>query len=209
MSGDSVARTILVDCDGVLSDMTGAVLTLARRQGIYATPEDVTSWDYGEAIGWKDWRCFVDKAVAEDEFCYWMQAYDGAFPFLRRLEGMCGVENVLICTSPWTGKEGPAWVEQRLCWLRDVMHVGPKRIITCSRKELVTGFLIDDSPDHLAERRYGDNHWCPWAGSEGFCVARPYNTEYTGQRGSYNDCLKQLFTSFYRPELAGAVRNLP
>lgn len=174
---------VLVDCDGVLSDFHTAVLDLAFQvAGIDKTLEDWTEWDTRTALGWPEADEWITRRVLENEFCYRMNAYPGALSFLRRLEGMVGKENVLICTSPWNAE----WMSQRAAWLEDVAEVPVKRQIQCSRKDLVAGLLIDDSSKHLRER------------DSGFCIARPWNRDYFGHRGGYEECLANVRNSMPR-----------
>ena len=169
---------VLVDCDGVLADFHTAVLDLAfSRAGICKSVEEWLVWDTKTALGWDRADEEITKAVIENEFCYRMKAYPGALLFLRTLERICGEENVLICTSPWNAE----WMSQRAAWLEDVARVPIKRQIQCSRKDLVEGWLVDDSSKHLQER-----------GGHGFCIAQPWNQDYRGMRGGYRECLHDL-----------------
>lgn len=170
---------ILVDCDGVLSDMTGAVLRLASTEAMIfdKTEADVTCWDYGQALGWKGWREAVDRAVAQREFCWRMEPYPGAADFLRALERRHGADNVLICTSPWNA----AWASQRIDWLRRYMGVPLDRVVQAKRKDVCRGFLVDDRIDHLEAHEDGV-----------FCIARAHNATYTGPRGNYQTALDYI-----------------
>jgi 5'(3')-deoxyribonucleotidase len=170
---------ILVDCDGVLSNLIGSVLALAREQAqIYMLEDEVLDYDYGKATGWNRWDVAVETATLHREFVYRMQPYHGAKRFLEALEARYGKANVLVCTKPWPGL--PDWINQRSAWLRDCMGVETDRQIHCSRKDLVSGFLIDDSAENLECR------------DDGFCIARPWNQNCAVQRGDYAACLKAL-----------------
>jgi 5'(3')-deoxyribonucleotidase len=197
-------QKILVDCDGVLSDMTGAVLEAAARDAsIYAKHEDVTCWDYGEALGWKDWRCDVDRAIRERELVYRMKPIKHALEFLHLLEDLHGPENVYVCTAPWDGRGTGQWLAQRSAWLRDFMQVSVKRQIHCDAKELVEGWLIDDKAENLRARTYK-------VGQPGFLIDRPWNQgqDVGSQRGTFSDCLRWVHNCHYNPATAGFYRNL-
>jgi 5'(3')-deoxyribonucleotidase len=165
---------ILVDCDGVLSDFSGACLDLAAEKfNVYAVEADITQWDIAKAIGCPGLYPEVSRRVIENEFCYRLRPHVGGLDFLRELETLVGKENVLVCTSPWNAE----WMSQRAAWLEDVARVPLARQIQCSRKDLVSGYLVDDRASTISER------------GSGFCIARPWNVDVRGARGDYRACL--------------------
>lgn len=173
-----MTRPILVDCDGVLSNLIHSVIELAHtKAGIFSREEDVTNYDYGGALGWPRWEHAVEEATKNREFVYRMRPYSGATVLLRSLEARVGVDNVYVCTKPWEGL--PEWLAQRSAWLRDVMGVPTKRQIHISNKDIIPGFLIDDGPRNLAGRGYND---C-------FCVARPWNVGCPRERGTFAEAV--------------------
>lgn len=171
---------ILVDCDGVISNMTRSVLQLAheRSEALDTTEEDVTNWDYAVSLGWEGVTAAIEQAIREREFVYRMHPYPGAFMALRRLELVYGKENVLVCTSPWNAE----WASQRYAWLQDFAGIERKRVIMCSRKELIAGFLIDDHVENLKGRPFHD----------AFLVARPHNVGGPFTRGTLEDAVELL-----------------
>lgn len=176
-----MSNPILVDCDGVLSNLIGSVCQLAaERAGIYTREDEVTEYDYGRALRWHRWEVEVEQAVLHREFVYRMRPYPGAFMALRRLEAAVGEENVFVCTKPW--KKLPEWMAQRSAWLQDFAGVPTRRQIFISEKRLVAGFLIDDDPRNLAGRSFND----------AFCVARPWNTEAPFTRGTLDEAVALL-----------------
>lgn len=164
-----MSETILVDCDGVLSDMSTSVFQLAaERASIFDVPRDVDAkgrvpWDYGQRLGWPGCNAAITEAVIKREFCYRMRPYSGSTIFLRSLEQKAGKENVFIVTAPWNGE----WAAQRYAWLQDVMGVARDRVLMVpgKHKRLVQGLLIDDSPENLQGREFHD----------AFLVTRPWN----------------------------------
>jgi hypothetical protein len=180
-------QNILVDCDEIIRDYRGAMLKLAAEKfNIFATYEQITQDDVGPAIGCSGLESLVDEEVLYREFVYKMKPISEGIAFLHELERLYGEENVTICTSPWAqdGRERSTgeWASQSYAWLRDFAGVPRKRVIMATKKDLVQGFLIDDRVKNLVNRRKGD----------GFCIAHPHNTSYTGPRGSYEDCLALL-----------------
>lgn len=174
---------ILVDCDGVLSNMTRAVLQLAAENGYLDTlEEDVVHWDYAQSIGWQGVNAAITCATLTREFVYRMPAYVGAFGALRQLEDAFGKDNVLVCTLPWWGAPGE-WAAQRYAWLADFAGVDSRRVIMTPRKSQVAGYLIDDYSGNLEGRPVAD----------AFLVARPHNAQETRfERGTFEQAVERL-----------------
>jgi 5'(3')-deoxyribonucleotidase len=180
MPGVLNMRPILVDCDGVISDMTRSVLALAHERSIALDkgPDDITNWEYTISLAWSGADEAITRAVREREFVYRMHPYPGAFMALRRLEQAFGADNVLVCTSPWNAE----WASQRYAWLQDFAGVSKKRVVMCTRKELVSGFLIDDHAKNLAGRPFHD----------AWLVARPHNVGAPFTRGTLEQAVDLL-----------------
>lgn len=175
-----MSEPILIDCDGVITNMTRSVLQLAhdRSEALDKGPEDVTNWDYGISLGWRDVDAAINEAILHREFVYRMHPYPGAFLALRRLELVYGKENVLVCTSPWNAE----WASQRYAWLQDFAGVPKERVIMCLRKELIAGFLVDDHVENLKGRPFHD----------AFLIARPHNVGGPFIRGTLEDAVALL-----------------
>jgi|SRR5690606_13213245 len=161
-----MSAPILIDCDGVLSNMTRSVLALAAEHGVFRTPDDVTTWDYANCLGWRNVYAEIERATREREFVYRMHPYAGAFAFLRRLEAEHGRDNVLVCTSAFNAD----WAQQRLSWLADFAGVAKERVIITNRKDLVRGVLLDDAPHHVEGR------------DRAIVYDHPYNRDVSGAR---------------------------
>jgi len=170
---------ILVDCDGILSNFTQACLDLAAEKfNVFALPEDCNKDPLWDAIGCPYLPPAIDDAIRDREFVYRMKPLPGALDFLRTLENTYGKDNIEICTAPWNSQ----WAEQRYDWLNDIAKIPAQRVHMTKRKYRIPGILVDDTLKHLKPRK--DN--------QAFCIAHPYNTEWTGPRGNYQDCLKWL-----------------
>lgn len=182
-----IETDLLADCDNVLSDLTGAYLKLAAEKfNIFATREQHTQREFGPSIGCPAFEYAIDDEVLHREFCYRIPPIPEGVRFFKQLEEIYGKENVYVCTKVWGGDQRERatgeWASQRYAWLRDHLGVRRDRVFMCSAKHKVPGILIDDSVSHLQSRPAGN----------GFCIAHPYNTEWTGPRGNYQDCLKWL-----------------
>jgi hypothetical protein len=175
----SAQRCILVDCDGVIANMTHSVLQLARdKANVFDKgEEDITAWDYGASLGWPGVNHAIDEAVLHHEFVYRMVPFAGAFAALRRLEARFGKDNVLVCTSPWCGE----WAAQRYAWLKDFADVDHGRVIMCKQKHRIPGFLIDDCVDNFRYRNFNDS----------FLIARPHNAGSLLTRGTLDEAVER------------------
>lgn len=171
---------ILVDCDGVISDLSRSVLALAHERGIALdkTEEDIVYWEYPRSLEWREANVVITEAIKNRELVYRMHPYPGAFAALRRLEALHGKENVLVCTSPWNAE----WAAQRYAWLADFAGVDKKRVIMCSAKHWIPGFLIDDHVDNFRHRPFSDS----------FLVARPHNVGSLITRGTLDEAVDLL-----------------
>lgn len=183
---------LLVDCDGILSDITDSFLNLAAAKfNIFATRDQHTSGEFGQSIGCPALEYAVDHEVLHHEFCYRMKPIAEGLLFFKQLEATYGKENVYVCTKPWRGdareRATGEWASQRYAWLRDKLDIPSRRVIMCSAKDLVQGILIDDSVNNLALRKPG----------QAFCIDQPYNKEWSGPRGDYKDCLSWLEGEWY------------
>lgn len=180
---------LLIDVDEVLADFLGSCLKLAANKfNIFADRQSITKSNYCDALGCPSLDAVIDNEILTREFCYQIKPIAGGITFLRTLEERYGTDNVLVCTAPWqwdsrqtaTGE----WASQRYAWLRDVAKVPQDRVIMGKRKRHVQGILIDDSVKNCQKRPV----------DKSFCIAQPYNVEWTGNRGTYADCLKWLET---------------
>lgn len=176
---------ILVDCDGVLADFTQAALVVAERElGVHLREEDLTTWDYISPVN--GLREAITRAV-NDGLCRNLLPCDGAGEFLSELERRYGAENVLVLTRPWLASPGcvsKTWLAQRAAWLEDFGVPESRLIQTGVSKDYFPGLLIDDAPHNLVNRAPGSR----------YCIARPWNVDTPGPRGTYADCLLHLRT---------------
>ncbi len=178
---------ILVDCDGVLSNVVDSFLNLAATKfNVFKKREDVTSTNIGAAIGCPALDYLVDEEVLHGELCYRMKPIAEGLLFFRTLEATYGSENVFVATVPWAGdsreRATGEWSSQRYAWLRDHLGVRRNRVYMAGNKDHIQGILIDDCESNLKNRAEG----------QAYCIATPYNTEYGGPRGDYGQCLEWL-----------------
>lgn len=191
---------ILVDCDEVLADFTGAAIAVAERElGVTLTKEGITTWDFISPV--PGLREALTRAV-NDGLCRNLLPCDGAGDFLSELERRYGKDNVLVLTRPWTVAPGVAsktWLAQRAAWLEDFGVAENRQIQTGVPKLRVPGFLIDDALHNVRDRAQGQR----------YCLARPWNAnpaELGGcPRGTYAQCLAYLKWAAHPQAVGSAV----
>lgn len=141
--------TVLVDCDGVLSD---CVDTLVR----VCNSVNGTSYEVSDAQGQWD----VDKALhldARQSAFLWggmnlpgvaasMEPIPGAIKGILAL--MDSHIQVVICTSPMA--TSPTWAYERAQWIRE--YIGDIPIISTASKHLCRGdYLVDDRLENVQD----------------------------------------------------------
>lgn len=131
-------KTILLDCDGVLADFTGAMLaTLNDRHGTQHVKADVTDWDMGAALGVG--MTEICEIANTPSFCRDLPVLPGAQEAVYRLRARY---DVIVVTSPMAG---PFWCYERYAWLRENFGFSMKNVIHAASKHHVAGdILIDD-----------------------------------------------------------------
>lgn len=152
-------KTVLLDCDGPMSDFTGAYLDAFREvTGRKATHADVDRWAIHECsffteadrVGGWDGRLRKEVAakVIEEGFCARIKPHAAALDAIPKL---CEVADVYVVTSPWDSS--PTWMYERLHWVANHFPgIGRRRVIQTAQKHLIRGdVLVDDKPSHVRD----------------------------------------------------------
>lgn len=159
-----MSLTILLDCDGVLSDLVGKVCyELTYAFGKRRHPSEITEFEFAKTLNAEEIR-FVDYLASEDGFCGGLEWYPGARPFLR---SVLKLGEVLVVTSPWKSR---SWDRERREWLEP--HIPPHDVLSVAsaRKPYVRGdVLVEDNLD-TAERWAAAN-----PGGRALVLNRPWN----------------------------------
>lgn len=149
-SRDAQRPTVLLDCDGVLSDFIGAVLPIVYVEtGRYYEPHHVDRFDFCAALGLSDdEKRFVMREISSREgFCHNLDVLPGAVEGVARLGE---IAEVYVVTSPWNSNR--TWVHEREAWLAENFRIPHRRVIHTSAKHLVRGdVLVDDKTPTCAE----------------------------------------------------------
>jgi 5'(3')-deoxyribonucleotidase len=154
-------KRVLIDCDGVLADLCGAVCALL---GNGRRPEDFERHDFFHTLTPAE-LARVNAHYEQPgtiEAIPWYPAAK-AFAFALRNSGA----DLVCVTAPW---HSPTWLAERRAWLRDYVHAND--VIGCpsKRKRHVSGdVLIEDRADTLED-------WCTdHPRGRGVLIDRPWN----------------------------------
>lgn len=158
---------VLLDVDGVLGDFVGHVLSNLAQTFVDAPkPEQMGSrhmFDYLTKKQKKHCEAFLQEAGT----AYTMPEYPEAQSLVRRLREH---HEVKFVTSPW---DSPTWAWDRVRWLREYFHAGPKDVVLTPAKYLVKGdVLIEDYPNNAVEWR------AEWRAGVALLVRRPWNESH-------------------------------
>ena len=133
---------ILVDIDGVVADLVGALCSVLRVHGFDRYPKDITTYHFQDTLS-PDEQGVVDAAMRSPGFVASMPWYPGAPAFLGSLQ-KCG--EVVGVTRPY--EHSRTWVHEREQWLQGYLD----KTVHTAHKELVAGdFLIEDSTDNAVK----------------------------------------------------------
>lgn len=150
---------VLVDCDGVLADLVGALCVRLRMAGFDRQPEHITEYYFQKALTPPE-LIIVDEAMRSEGFVKSMVWYPGAQEFVRKLHAL---GDVVAVTRPYEGSR--TWPYERDLWLRG--HCD--KIVHTAHKEMIRGdYLIEDSTDNALK-------WAQhWPGGTAYLIARPW-----------------------------------
>lgn len=140
----------LIDCDGVLADFVGHILSYIESS---VTPDKIENWNLFSHLPSKD-RKRASAALNDHLFWRTLPVLDGA------PEGVKAIRDkgyhVVVMTSPWNGC--PHWHEARLSWLQDQFQVSFSDVLVGHRKYMVdASFFLDDKPQNIEhyKRHFG------------------------------------------------------
>lgn len=171
---------ILLDCDGVLADWTGAVARVVEKHG--------EVFNHGV---WFDQqklppasRNKVMSELSRAGFCYDLEALPGAIQGVKDLVAAgCDVHFV---TSLWNS---PTWAYDRQRWLqKHGLLDSYSRLVFAKNKWVVKGdILVDDKISNVEK-------WAAeWPNGIGICWAQPWNTDWAwNPNNRFNDWQRLL-----------------
>jgi 5'(3')-deoxyribonucleotidase len=167
-------KIVLLDCDGVLADFTGAVCHWAsvmfKRE---FSPSQVTQWDFCKALDLSDTETKQVKVLLSESDRFWpnLQPMDGAADAVRRLRM---VADVYVVTSPWDSC--PTWEYERKAWLQRVMGIPKADVLMGPAKHIVAGdVFVDDKPETVAQWNRDQGWFSEGGRSHAVLWDTPYN----------------------------------
>jgi 5'(3')-deoxyribonucleotidase len=134
--------TLLLDCDGILSDYVGnALLLLKQQSGIVVPREAVTSWEVTDHFPSEAERHKPTvKALIKGRLgCKSIRPYDEAKAGFAKLAELA---DIVIVTSPMAGS--PTWMSEREEWLALHFGIHPHDVIHAHKKHHVVGDIFCD-----------------------------------------------------------------
>jgi 5'(3')-deoxyribonucleotidase len=139
-----VKPTLLIDCDGVLSDFITPALAVVASLGDYEVPD--TELLKIEHVLPEDVGAEYMRRVTTRGFCSSLLPYPGAQDAVRELRELA---EVVIVTASFG--QCPTWAWERTTWLADHFGIEPGDVVHAGRKHRVVGdVFVDDHPKHVA-----------------------------------------------------------
>ena len=138
--------TVLLDCDGVLSDFTRAAVALVNEfTGKNYKSSDVTTWEVFDSIPEPEARREVYRILKGPGGCESIPVYPDAVEGVKKLREMA---HIICVTSPFKGS--PTWAHEREVWLEKHFGADISYVIHTRHKERIHGeVFIDDKPEHV------------------------------------------------------------
>lgn len=164
----NVRPTVLLDCDGILSDYCKACFKFIEEQdGEVHTYEQVTHWDLFNVLGKGHLKPLMKARAALPGWCSGFPVCEGAQDAVKRIQVEYGAE-VVVVTSPMNT---PYWADERRIWLEQHFGIPKRRVISTEGKEYVDGdVLIDDSDENC-------RLWSTRRGKTALLWDAPYNRD--------------------------------
>lgn len=161
-------NTILLDVDGVIADLVGALCNAWNADSSPVSPtlaeEDVTAYGFRECLSEEQATAF-NEFMARPGFCTCIAQYYGAPRFVERLH--VGHFDVVAVTKPF--HKSATWAAERTQWLKGF---GVDKVIHTGHKEYVRGdYLIEDSVDNALKWR------AAWPEGRVVLIDRPWNRQ--------------------------------
>lgn len=140
--------SIILDCDGVLSDFVAGMLPLVEEvTGKRFTHADVTMFNFVEALGLSkaDGAAVKNLIGSRRGFAASLPSYPNARQGVRRLRDL---GDIYCVTTPWD--TNPWWRSERDSWL--ALHFGIDRVEHASDKSTYDADLfVDDHSSHVRD----------------------------------------------------------
>ena len=142
--GPKVRPKILIDCDGILSDLASPLLSIvSSMRGKKVSVSDFSVWNWFDALS-ADELSRVSEEMIKPGWCYSLEVLPGVEEALEALHSMV---DVYCVTQP---HDSLTWAYERAHWLEDRLHIPRRNVISASDKSVITGrFFLDDNPSNV------------------------------------------------------------
>jgi 5'(3')-deoxyribonucleotidase len=139
--------TVLLDCDGILSDFTRAALELVFEvTGRRYAASSITTWEVFDSLAQeREYQHEVYRILKGTGGCLSIPVYESALEGVAKLRELA---DIVVVTSPFKGS--PTWAHERELWLEK--HFQLEQVIHARSKERVHGdFFVDDKSEHVSD----------------------------------------------------------
>ncbi len=155
---------IIFDCDGVLSNFVGHLVSELNARSL-PTPDAFTEYEIFNQLDER--TSLIAKQMLNDgQFWNQMPRHEEAVHVIERLKA--DGHDIVVVTTPWS--TCVEWEFCRRAWLMRNFGLHPKRMISAHEKYWVHGdVFIDDKPAHVRD-------WMrAWPKGRAFLMDRPWS----------------------------------
>lgn len=138
---------VLVDCDGVLSDFDGALISAINNKITDAEVRQLGEWDILKLFN-KEEAKKAESLLEEDTFWRYLPVRPASITGIEKLRSKnC---EIVFVTAPY--KSCKTWADARRYWLKYYFDAKDDEIIITSRKDLVFGNVFIDDKISMVEK---------------------------------------------------------
>lgn len=188
--------TLILDCDGLLSDFTGGYLDSMKIFGYHHTHEEVDRYEIHECEFFKkrseehltrtgiDLKRHMEEIISHNYgWCSSLRVLPEAQKAVEILNKNC---HLFVVTSPWDSS--PTWMSERHHWL--IKHFGLRRgqIVQTGSKHIVwADVFVDDKLSNVEKWQKR------WPNGTAILFDAPYNKNHDYPRkGGWDEVMKAV-----------------
>ena len=138
---------VLVDCDGVLADFCGTIISAVNNKITYQQVRQLGDWDIVKLFNQEEIKRY-NAILSEDSFWRYLPVFPASIEGIEKLRSKdC---EVVFVTAPWNGCK--TWADARKSWLKYYFSTKDDEVIITSRKDLVFGNVFIDDRVSMVEK---------------------------------------------------------
>jgi 5'(3')-deoxyribonucleotidase len=146
---DKRRPVILLDVDGVMTDFVGQMIKIINDQFPLRsfTHEDITEWNVEKCIDLDiaDVSSYCLSIMSQPGFVMTMRPKDGTIQGIKVIQSL---GDVYAVTSPMV--LNPLWEAERRTWLKNIVGLDRKQVISTAAKHLIVGdVFVDDKATNI------------------------------------------------------------